>query len=807
MRTFISLFLGWLRRLLTFLVGPSPTPPTPFIPSPPKWHRLLGNVLSVRQRAYLAMLFLGLLVPTVSQAQLGLPTSLQICPGQSTTIPLNLGALAGTGAITVNATTNSPTGLTATVNTNSGILIAASPTLAPGSYTLSVTATTPGVPPLIAGLVVGPVIVPITVPNVAPTLNNLAGSTLGTVLNVGSCTTGTLSYTVLSGTLTGTTGTAPQLTFVPALNGATLAVACTGGPCPATASTLVLPTVSLPSLLPTTLAPICTGQPLSFSVGIANIGSVLPSTITASVSGIANATVSALGANGLLNVNIPTVPSGTNTLTVSLSVAGAQVATVPISVTGIDAIVPATNLASAVVGTALTLGTCPVGNPLSYTLANGTIGTGNLTFAANLSGQSVTIACQGSPCPPATITLPTVSLPSLTQPVLAPICAGQPLSFSVGIANIGNNLPSLLTASVSGIANVTVSVLGANGLLNVNIPTVPSGTNTLTVSLSLAGVQVATVPISVTGIDAIVPATNLASAVVGTALTLGTCPVGNPLSYTLANGTIGTGNLTFAANLSGQSVTIACQGSPCPPATVVLPTVSLPSLTQPVLAPICTGQPLSFSVGIANIGNNLPSLLTASVSGIANATVSVLGANGLLNVNIPTVPSGTNTLTVSLSLAGVQVATVPISVTGIDAIVPATNLASAVVGTALTLGTCPVGNPLSYTLADGTIGTGNLTFAANLSGQSVTIACQGSPCPPATITLPTVSLPSLTQPVLAPICAGQPLSFSVGIANIGNNLPSLLTASVSGIANVTVSVLGANGLLNVNIPTVPSGTN
>ncbi|WP_461141392.1 putative Ig domain-containing protein [Spirosoma pomorum] len=519
------------------------------------------------------------------------------------------------------------------------------------------------------------------------------------------------------------------------------------------------------------------------------------------MSGIANATVSVLGANGLLNVNIPTVPSGTNTLTVSLSLAGVQVATVPISVTGIDVIVPATNLASAVVGTALTLGTCPVGNPLSYTLANGTIGTGNLTFAANLSGQSVTIACQGSPCPPATITLPTVSLPSLTQPVLAPICAGQPLSFSVGIANIGNNLPSLLTASVSGIANATVSVLGANGLLNVNIPTVPSGTNTLTVSLSLAGVQVATVPISVTGIDAIVPATNLASAVVGTALTLGTCPVGNPLSYTLADGTIGTGNLTFAANLSGQSVTIACQGSPCPPATVVLPTVGLLTLNLGnIPTSVCVDLPINLNVlPTPGVSLSLVTITASTTSG--TLAVSALGPNGALSINGGQLTVGNNQpITLTARVAGVAVASATFNINVTQPAVPNQPLPgslTATVGSVLSLtGLCPTG--ILVNASDLTNLTGIINIPTTTAGvQSLSVLCNDNGCLSPIRVVTTTVVPALIGLLTnSPICLNQPLSLTVIPTNLTLGDP-LLNVTVTGPAGLTASALDGNGVLTV----------
>ncbi|QKZ14731.1 putative Ig domain-containing protein [Spirosoma sp. KUDC1026] len=542
----------------------------------------------------------------------------------------------------------------------------------------------------------------------------------------------------------------------------------------------------------------------------ANFGTTLPSLLTAGVSGITGATVNVLGSDGLLTVNIPNVPQGNSTLTVSLSAVGVEVATLPINIQGIAG--PVLNdLTGSLIGSALNLATCPVGNPLSYTLANGTAGAGNLTLTADLANTQVTVACQGSPCPPTTITLPNVTAALNVLGLPASICVNSaPLSLTLVPTGISLATTGLTVSASTPTGALTVSALGADGVVSISGGNLTVGDDVpITISIGLGSTTLVstTVTLDILPTDTFTPNPLLGSSTLGSVLNLGTCALGGTLSYTVLSGslanTIGSGGLTLDAALNGQQVAVSCTGACSSSAT----TLTLPNITTAlgvlgVPASICVNSaPLSLTlvptgVSLATTG------LTVSASTPSGAlTVSALGADGIVSISGGNLTVGSNVpITISLGLGSTTLVSTTVNLNVLpQATFTPGSLSGSLLGSVLNLGACSTGL-LSYTLADGSTGTGSLSLTTALAGQGVTVACAGPgvcPSAPTLVTLPSVT-PTLSLSNLPnSVCVDLPINLNLLPTGIDLTNPLIAVTASTTSGTLAVSALGAGGALSI----------
>ena len=634
-------------------------------------------------------------------------------------------------------------------------------------------------------------------PNLPTTLTALAGAPLSLS---GLCPTGTL------GTLSNLTqGIIPINTTTAGVQ--TLSLICNNGTCISPTQILSL-SVLQPVLNVVQGALACVGQATSLTLLPTNFLLSNP-LVNVGISGPAGVTVGALGSNGV--VSIGGLSTTATTLTVSLSVAGTQVLSLPVSVSALPlpALPNLPTTLTTLVGSTLSLsGLCPTGT--LGTLSNLTQGI--IPINTTTAGvQTLSLICNNGTCiSPTQILNLSVIGGSLIPGAISPICLGQvlnlPLTGSGPLSDLTSNLVSL---SVTGPVNLTTTVLGP-GLIRISGLT--AGTNNLTITPSVSNIPLApiTVPVNVISLSAVTGLLPTQSVIQNTTLTLaGTCPTGGILSYTNSAGSSGTAlsgtGIPVPTNiLGGQSYTVVCtDANGCiSPATVANLSVVSPLLNVLQGPLVCVGQPVSLTLLPTNFGLTDP-LVNVAITGPTGVTASAVGSNGV--VTLSGLSSATTTLAVSVSVAGIQVLNQPLTVNSLP-LPAAPNLPAtltALTGSTLSLsGLCPTG----------TLGTllqplqGIINVPTTTTGiQSLTLTCTGANgciSPTSIVNLSVVS-PLLNTLTNSPICLGSPLALTLVPLNFGIN-DGVVSLSVTGPVNSTVSAIGPNGV--VSIGGLPAGT-
>ncbi|OIN56146.1 hypothetical protein BLX24_26045 [Arsenicibacter rosenii] len=580
------------------------------------------------------------------------------------------------------------------------------------------------------------------------------------------------------------------ITGTPSVSGTSTVTVAVSDPQGNSAATSFSLQVNQPSATVTPTGQLCLGQPLSLSILPLNLPPLAvltisgPNGVSAVVGGNGTATL-ATGPGGL--------PAGTNSLTLTATLLGQTILTVPVAVTVPNAVQSVINLVTSqtvLQGNTLTLtGSCPTG-VLNYTSTNGT-GTGNPTIPTGATGiQSYTVVCIDgngciSPISVANVTVVGGGL-SLLPGTPPQICLGQPLNLSLlgsGILSglTGGANSGLISLSVTGPVGVSATVLGP-GLLQVT--GLPTGTNNLTVTAFLSGTPVANVALT-TNVISLPAVQNLVSVsgLTGSTLNLaGTCPTG-VLNYTSTSGTSGstaTGIIPVLTGSAGvQSYTVVClDANGCiSPISVVNVTLVNGTLTPAgVINPICLGNVLNVTL-LGGNGLDL-NLVSLSVTGVSNLNV-VAGGPGVLTIS--GLPAGSNNLTVTAYLLGAPVASVVLPVTVLS-VQPPSVASSPTVGQTYPAGQTSVSvtqgtnNPVVFTASCS--GGGSLSYVGSngLSGTS-------SPINVPTTTAGTVSY---TAVCVNGGCVSQATVISVIIASPTNQSPVLIGSGIPSPQSGTV---------------------
>ena len=634
-------------------------------------------------------------------------------------------------------------------------------------------------------------------PNLPTTLTALAGAPLSLS---GLCPTGTLGTLLnpLQGIIPVNTTTAGVQA---------LSLICNNGGCISPTQILSLSILN-PVLNIVQGALACVGQATSLTLLPTNFLLNDP-LVGIGITGPAGVTVGAVGPNGV--VSIGGLSTTATTLTVSLSVAGAQILSLPVNVSALPlpALPNLPTTLTTLVGSTLSLsGLCPTG--VLGTLSNLTQGI--IPINTTTAGvQTLSLVCSSNGCiSPTQILNLSVIGGNLIPGAISPICLGQVLNLPLtGTGPLSDLTSNLVSLSVTGPVNLTTTVLGP-GL--VRISGLTAGTSNLTITPSVSNIPLPsiTVPVNVISLSAVTGLLPTQSVVQNTTLTLaGTCPTGGILSYTNSGGGSGTAlsgvGIPVPTNiLGGQSYTVVCtDANGCiSPTTIANLSVVSPLLNVLQGPLVCVGQPVSLTLLPTNFLLNDP-LVNVGITGPTGVTASAVGSNGV--VTLSGLSSATTTLAVSVSVAGVQVLNLPVTVNSLP--VPAApNLPAtltALTGSTLSLsGLCPTGT-LGTLLQPG---LGIINVPTTTTGiQSLSLTCSGlNGCisPTSIINLSVVS-PLLNTLTNGPICLGSPLSLTLVPLNFGLN-DGVVSLSVSGPVNSTVSALGPNGV--VSIGNLPAGT-
>ncbi len=747
-----------------------------------------------------------MLLPFAGKAQLISiqPTSGSLCAGQ----PLSISVLPGINPLLgsvldlnlITLSVSGPAGVSVVVAGNNSLLSVTTGTGLPtGVYNLTISADVLPVldplnliPPLVLEVPLNITGLPSS-PSPPATLTALTGSTLSLS---GLCPVGTVLGTVTQPLL----GVIP----VPTTTAGTqsLSLVCNNGGC-LSAPTLVNLSI-LDPVLQIVQGPLaCVGEALSLTLLPGNFDLTNP-LINVGVSGPANTTISALGPGGVLTVSGLT--SGTTTLTVSVSLAGTQILSLPVPVVRLPLpLAPTTpTTVTSLVGLPLSLsGLCEVGSTLglpglpllgSIPVSTSTVGTQSLSLICTNASGCVS---------PANVLNLSIVAP-LLQVLQGPLaCVGEALSLTLLPGNFNLSNP-LINVGVSGPANTTISALGPDGVLTISGLT--SGTTTLTLNLSIAGTQVLSLPVPVVRLPLpLAPTTpTTVTGLVGLPLSLsGLCEVGSTLgvpglpllgSVPVPTSTVGT-----------QSLSLICtNASGCISPTNVLNLSIVAPLLQVLQGPLaCVGEALSLTLLPGNFNLSNP-LINVGVSGPANTTISALGPDGVLTISGLT--SGTTTLTLSVSVLGNQVLSLPVPVVRLPLpLAPTTpTTVTGLVGLPLSLsGLCEVGSTLGL---PGLPLLGSIPVSTSTVGtQSLSLICtNASGCISPTNIINLSIVAPLVQTLTSVVCLGQPLSLTVLPLNFGLTNP-LVQVAVTGPVGATISALGPDGVLTVNgLPTGPS---
>ncbi|QJD77251.1 putative Ig domain-containing protein [Spirosoma rhododendri] len=533
----------------------------------------------------------------------------------------------------------------------------------------------------------------------------------------------------------------------------------------------------------TTPTSICAGQSTTLDVAIKlPVGTSLNAlAITATAPAGLTATVNALTSNTSATISVatsPTLTTGTKLLSVTASLLGIPTLTVdvPITVTGLPVVSAITQPVAASVGSLLTLGSCPIGSALSYTVTNSgtgaviaTGGTAPLLLDASVAGQSVRIACNGT-CAgqPTTLALPNIAGLSLAAPT-ASICVGQPLSLTLLPTGIDLTQAGITLTAATPSGALTVGALGPDGVLTVSGGNLTVGNPTsVTVTALLNNVPLAsaTVGVNVLAQPAAPAQPGTITTTVGSVLSLtGLCPTGTTLTTgaLIGNGIISVPTLTAGT----QSLTVLCSNGTC----LGLPTIVNVNVVTPIIsasasAAICLGQPLSLTVLPANF-NLADGIVSIAVSGPVGISASAIDNNGV--ITITGLPAGNQNLTVTASVAGAPVASVQVPVS-VNTVQPPTvvtttggtypaGVSSLSVtqntGSVLFTVSCASGTS-SYTGTGGITGSGDFSVATTATGvYNYSVVCTNAPC----VSAATVVSVSVVSPVnQAPVLTGTPIT-------------------------------------------------
>ncbi|MFD2570006.1 putative Ig domain-containing protein [Spirosoma soli] len=791
MRIFLFLLISWLRQLLSFLIGSKPVTSLPFRTPLSVWHRLLYAKLAVKHRIYLAGMTLVLFLPFGAKAQLiSINAPGPVCAGQS----VNVSVLAGTLPLNaVNLQVSSPSGLTSTVGSgNSLITVNTSPTLTTGVRNLTVTAS-----PLGVGLPLT-LQVPITVtglPVLTPQIPTTA--TAGSVLNLASCTSGTVSYTLAGGT----TGIGP-LTLTPALAGQSITVACSDGPCSSAPTTLNLPTLNAGLGLQ---APgsVCVGAPVSLTL--------LPTNLDLGQAGL---TITASTPTGALDVNVlnggviaisgGNLTVGLNSVTVTASLAGVPLAsaTTNLNVLELPTAPSSPGTLTATVGSVLSVtGLCPTGTTL--TVPGNLVGLGTIPVSTSAAGlQSLTVLCTNGTC----LSLPTIVNVDVLNPVVASLALQAPGSVCVGAPASLTLLPTNLDLGQAGLAITASTPTGAldvnvlnGGVIAISGGNLTVGLNSVTVTASLAGVPLAsaTTNLNVLELPTAPSSPGTLTATVGSVLSVsGLCPTGTTL--TVPGNLVGLGTIPVSTSAAGlQSLTVLCTNGTC----LSLPTIVNVDVLNPVVASLALQAPGSVCVGAPVSLTLLPTNLDLGQAGL---TITASTPSGALDVNVlnggviaisgGNLTVGLNSVTVTASLAGVPLAsaTTNLNVLDLPTAPSSPGTLTATVGSVLSVsGLCPTGTTL--TVPGNLVGLGTIPVSTSAAGlQSLTVLCTNGTC----LSLPTIVNVDVLNPVVASLALQAPGSVCVGAPASLTLLPTNLDL---GQAGLTITASTPTGALDVNV--------
>jgi len=438
---------------------------------------------------------------------------------------------------------------------------------------------------------------------------------------------------------------------------------------------------------------------------------------------------------------------------------------------------------------------------LSYTLADGTLGTGSLALTPAIAGQSVRIACNGT-CAglPTTLALPNIAGLSLNAPLA--VCVGAPLSLTLLPTGLNLTQAGISVSAATPTGALVVSALGPDGVLTVSGGNLTVGNPTsvtVTVNLFNQPLVSASVNVNVLAQPAAPTQPATLTTTVGSVLSLtGLCPLGTTLTTgpLTGNGIIPVPTVTAGV----QSLTVLCSNGTC----LSLPTIVNVLVNQPLLnlsAPlaVCVGAPLSLTLLPTGLNLTQAGISVSAATPTGALVVSALGPDGVLTVSGGNLTVGNPTsvtVTVNLFNQPLVSASVNVNVLAQPAAPTQPATLTATVGSVLSLtGLCPVGTVLT---TGPLTGNGIIPVPTVSAGvQSLTVLCSNGTC----LSLPTIVNVNVVTPIIsvsasAAICLGQPLSLTVLPGNF-NLADGIVSISVSGPVGLSVGAINSNGVITI----------
>ncbi|MBZ5726426.1 MAG: IPT/TIG domain-containing protein [Acidobacteriia bacterium] len=680
------------------------------------------------------------------------PTITSIAPTSGvagTTVPVTIA-----GTTLLGGTLNLPAGVTATGVTATSTQITASLVITAAAATgaKNITVTTPG------GTTATPVVFTVNAP--VPTLTSIAPNTgvqgtaslpvtiigtslTGATLNLPAGVTTTAAPVVTATQITATlaiaatattgaqnitattvSGTSGPVTFTvnppaPTITSITPATGAQGASVPVTiaGTNLLGATLTLPSGVTTTGAPVVTATQITATLAIAANATLGAQTITATTTGGA-ATVT-------FNINSPAPTLASMTPT-----SGTAGTSVPVTFTGTNLLGATLNLPAGV-----TTAAPPVASAtqIAATLV--------ISLTAALGPQNITATTGGGTSGPVTFTI--VLPPSVTS--ITPASGNQADSVPVVIAGanlLGSVLHLPTGVTVVGSPVITVSQITATLAIAANAPagpgnvtvTTPGGTTTpVTFTVTVppppaiaavapaSGVVLTTVPVTITGSNFLGATLTPPTGVTATGVTVTATQI--TANFAIA-GTAPTGPQTVTVTTPGGSTgaTFTVNLPPPPALTSITPALGVTGTTVPVTI---VGTALSNGTLAVGAGLTVVSATVVSDTQInASFAVAANAALGPANVTVSTLGGTSNALTFTINPPPPVLTNISQTIGLIGTTVPVTINGTFLTGSTLNL---PASITATGVVITATQITGNFVIAAAapLGATSFTVTTQG----------------------------------------------------------------------------------
>ncbi|MEY4288988.1 MAG: hypothetical protein RLZZ30_1076 [Bacteroidota bacterium] len=636
-----------------------------------------------------------------------------------------------------------------------------------GSTGANLTVTTPG-----------NYTVTVTAPNgcTASEVQNITQNISAPSASVNATNGGVLTCTVTSVTLTATGGgtyawsNGNTTSSISVTTPGTYSVIVTGANgCTTTVNQVITQNITVPTAAinaPSTTVLTCAttsislvatgGATYSWSNGTTSVGSsaslsvTLPGTYTVTVTGSNGCT--ATSSITITQNSAPPVASITAPTTTELTCT-----TTSISLTATGGVSYSWSNGTTVVGTNATLN---VTAPGTYTVTV-TSSIGCTATASQVITQNITV-------PNASITAPTTSVLTCTNPTITlSATGGGTYSWSNGTSVVGTNA----TLAVNAPGTYTVTVTAANGCTGTASQTITQNNSFPTAAITAPSTSIltcTTTSITLTATGGGTYSWSNGTVVVGTNANLSvTVPGTYTVTVTSVNGCSAT-----AAQIITQNITVPSAQIAAPSTTVLTCATTSISITAN------GGGSYSWSNGTAVVGTNG----TLSVTTPGTYTVTVTGTNGCTATATQVITQNITNPTASITAPSTTILTCTTTSIALVATGGGTyswSNGTSVVGTNATLS---VTTPGTYTVT--------VTSPNGCTATAVQVITQN-------ITLPTVSIIATPASVLSctntsitlTASGGISYSWSNGTAVVGTN--ASLTVTSSG--TYTVTVTGANG--------------